>query len=439
MSDNIIIEVKNLSKIYPIYIDKKDRLKEALSITRKKYHKDFHALSNISFEVKKGETLGIIGQNGSGKSTLLKILTGVLSQTSGSVEVNGKVSALLELGAGFNPEMTGIENIYLNGTIMGYTKDEMDARIPKIIDFADIGEFIDQPVKMYSSGMFARLAFAVAINVEPDILIVDEALSVGDMFFQNKCFRKMEEIKQNGTTIIFVSHDLVSVKQLCSKVLWLNKGIVCDFGLKTDVCEKYLSFQLELNNSENEQTIDLYDSEKHDSYQTISSNVVFPDNAKASDKDIVSEKIKILSFFIKDNKGNITKNIITQNKYSFHIVAQSFEDLKNVIYGFTMEDRKGIPIFTTNTFIESESKVLDNLKDNIYEVRFEIDFPKIHSGEYLISPAIAVGTQDVHKILTWLHNKEMITIENNGYNLAMLELTTEISINLYDKEKVTFA
>ena len=182
--ENIAIKVKNLTKLYHLYNKPQDRVKEALNPFKKSYHHDFYAMNDVTFEIKKGETVGIIGKNGAGKSTLLKMITGVLTPTSGEVEVNGKIASLLELGAGFNPEMTGIENIYLNGTIMGFTKEEMDSKVDAILEFADIGEFIYQPVKMYSSGMFARLAFSVAINVEPDALIVDEALSVGDMAFQ---------------------------------------------------------------------------------------------------------------------------------------------------------------------------------------------------------------------------------------------------------------
>ena len=193
MSNELMIEIQDLTKVYKMYDKPIDRLKESLSITHKQYSKDFYALNNVSFEVQKGECIGIIGTNGSGKSTLLKIITGVLNPTLGRVSVNGKISALLELGAGFNPEYTGLENIYLNGTMMGYTREEVEKKIDDILQFADIGDFVYQPVKTYSSGMFVRLAFAVAINVNPDILIVDEALSVGDYKFQSKCYRKFEE------------------------------------------------------------------------------------------------------------------------------------------------------------------------------------------------------------------------------------------------------
>lgn len=237
-----IIEVKNLSKVYNLYNKPIDRLKEALDFRKKQYHTKLYALNNISFNVEKGENIGIIGTNGSGKSTLLKILTGVVTATEGEVKVNGKVAALLELGAGFNHEYTGIENIYLNGTMMGFTKEEMDEKIPEIIEFANIGEFINQPVKTYSSGMFSRLAFAVAINVEPDILIVDEALAVGDTRFQIKCMHHMQKMIEGGTTILFVSHDINSVRRFCSKALWLNKGDVMMYGESNTVADAYLDF-----------------------------------------------------------------------------------------------------------------------------------------------------------------------------------------------------
>lgn len=239
---NSVIEINNLSKIYKLYDQPIDRLKESLSIPHKKFHREHFALQNITFNVSKGDNIGIIGTNGAGKSTLLKIITGILTPTDGTVSVNGKISALLELGAGFNPEYTGMENIYLNGTMMGYKKDEMDKKVQPIIDFANIGDFINQPVKTYSSGMFARLAFAVAINVEPEILIVDEALSVGDTRFQIKCMNKMKEMIEGGTTVLFVSHDTNTIKRFCTKAIWLNKGKIEAIGEVNEVCDKYLDF-----------------------------------------------------------------------------------------------------------------------------------------------------------------------------------------------------
>ena len=232
-----VIEIKDVTKTYKLYNKPSDRLRENFSITHKNYHRDHDALQGISLDVYKGECVGIIGTNGSGKSTLLKIVTGVVAPTSGTLEIKGKISALLELGAGFNQEYTGIENIYLNGTMVGFTKEEMDGKLQSIIDFADIGEFINQPVKTYSSGMFARLAFAVAINVDPDILIVDEALSVGDIFFQSKCYQKFMDLKEAGKTILFVSHDLGSIIKYCDRSLLIHHGKQIAVGKSSEIVD----------------------------------------------------------------------------------------------------------------------------------------------------------------------------------------------------------
>lgn len=261
MTEQIAIEVKSISKSYKLYEAPVDRLKESLSVTKKKYHKSFNALSDVSFNINKGEIIGIIGKNGSGKSTLLKIITGVLSPTTGACIVNGKISALLELGAGFNPDYTGMQNIYLNGMMLGFEKEEIEKKIPAILDFAEIGDFINQPVKNYSSGMFARLAFSVAINVEPEILIVDEALAVGDLKFQIKCMEKFNDFRDRGKTILFVSHDINSIKRYCSRAIWLNSGKVEMQGKTDFICDRYTDFlkfgtnEKKSGNEENEQVV----------------------------------------------------------------------------------------------------------------------------------------------------------------------------------------
>lgn len=240
--DTTVIKSEGISKMYKLYSKPSDRFKESFSIVKKSYHREFYALKDVSFEIKKGETIGIIGKNGSGKSTLLKILTGVLNSTKGNIQINGKISALLELGAGFNMEFTGIENIYLNATIMNISKKEMDGKLQDILDFADIGEYIYQPVKTYSSGMFVRLAFAVAINVDPEILIVDEALAVGDTRFQLKCMDKFVEFMEAGKTVLFVSHDINSIKRFCNRCLWINDGTLIMDGDTDEVTDRYIDF-----------------------------------------------------------------------------------------------------------------------------------------------------------------------------------------------------
>ena len=234
---DVAIQVEHLSKMYKLYNKPSDRLKEALGMKVKV--REHFALNDVNFQVSRGETVGIIGTNGSGKSTVLKIITGVVSPTKGEVKVDGRISALLELGAGFNGEYSGLENVYLNGTMIGFSKEEIDSKLDDILTFADIGDFIYQPVKTYSIGMFVRLAFAVAINIDPDILIVDEALSVGDVFFQAKCYRKFEEFKQKGKTIVFVSHDLNSISRYCDRVILLNKGNILDEGDPKKIVDLY--------------------------------------------------------------------------------------------------------------------------------------------------------------------------------------------------------
>lgn len=252
--------VNNITKIYKIYDDPKDRFKEALGIGNRQYYQNFYALRDVTFAVGKGEIVGIVGRNGSGKSTILKILTGVLAPTGGSVSIEGKVSALLELGAGFNMEYTGMKNIYLNATMMHMSKNEIEQKIPDILKFADIGDYIYQPVKTYSSGMFVRLAFAVAINVDPDVLIVDEALAVGDTRFQLKCMDKFTEFVEAGKTILFVSHDVNSIKRFCNRAIWLNQGALIMDGDTDEVTDRYLDYLK--SDSSIEEYLALYETSK---------------------------------------------------------------------------------------------------------------------------------------------------------------------------------
>ncbi len=398
MQDNIAIRVKNLTKVYHLYDNPKDRLKEALNPFKKSYHHDFYAMNDVSFEIKKGETVGIIGKNGAGKSTLLKMITGVLTPTSGTIEVNGKIASLLELGAGFNPEMTGIENIYLNGTIMGFTKEEMDAKVDAILEFADIGEFIHQPVKMYSSGMFARLAFSVAINVEPDVLIVDEALSVGDARFQNKCIRKMEEIGDAGATILFVSHDTQAVNKFCYKVIWLDKGQIRDQGEPANILEDYMSFMtygLETVREEvNEHVIEspdrtLINVEKLDSF--------------GEKKALIKE----IGFF---NEKGVATSVLKQGEEVLFICDfYTSIDLYDVAVGVLFKDTLNNDIFTFNSYMYNSAieKVTKNTL-NRAEVKFKI--PKLFPREYAVTVALSEGTQQNHVQQHWIHDAMVVNI-----------------------------
>ncbi len=401
MNENIAIRVAGLSKIYPIYNNKNDRMKEALSLTRKKYHTDFHALNNVSFEVRIGQTVGIIGQNGSGKSTLLKILTGVLSPTSGEVFVNGKVSALLELGAGFNPEMTGMENIYLNGTIMGYTKEEMDKRVPQIIDFADIGDFINQPVKVYSSGMFVRLAFAVAINVEPDILIVDEALSVGDMAFQAKCMSKMKQIIRRGATVFFVSHDMNTIKNLCERCYWLEAGNIIYEGPAAEIADMYLKRirsmmnAINSNSISNSTTPELL-SKSEDEYNMPfcykKSNYFRVDeefhkrvqNFRQGSGEVKIQGVEVLG------SGGETKSEFAFNEQTIIRIYLEFFEKKDVTVGYHIRNNKNIETIGSSSRLEGVGLLSCHPGEKLI-VEFMTDLPLLE-GEYNLSVVVSQPT-----------------------------------------------
>ncbi len=360
-----IIEITHLKKVYDLYDKPIDRLKEAVRRGRKIYHKEFYALRDISINIKKGESVGIVGVNGSGKSTLLKIITGVLTPTGGSVVTTGKIAALLELGAGFNPDYTGRENIYLNGTMMGYTDEEIEQRVQPIIDFADIGDFIDQPVKMYSSGMFARLAFAVAINVNPDILIVDEALSVGDTRFQLKCIEKMKELKDRGTTILFVSHATEQIKRFCSRTIWLKDGVVFQDG-------------------EASQIVDLYDN-----FMRFGESVLVPDNKDGfvcgnSDSMADDEKVYDENTLAYISKVSINKNIF--HTFDELSVRVEYRIVDSEVDGFLLgvaiysKDRKNY-IFGPNTYLDKKELPGKNGK---YVMTYRIPHLSLISGEYTI-------------------------------------------------------
>lgn len=432
MSENII-EINGLSKVYKLYNKPTDRVKEALHLNRKPCSKDFHALDQISFCVKKGETVGIIGTNGAGKSTLLKIITGVLEKSSGEVLIKGKISALLELGTGFNQEYTGIQNIYLSGRMMGYSKKEMDQKIQDIIDFAQIGEFIDQPVKIYSSGMFARLAFAVAINVEPDILIVDEALSVGDLFFQNKCFKKFEELKNKGVTILFVSHDISSVRQMCSRVLWIEKGKQKVFDNSENVCDMYMD---EKRLSMNQMVEAVKGTDSVFVKNANEENWTVP-KLKAKDSKISCDLFEIVSCYFCDRNRQVVTHLSVDMKYETHVLVKMKKDLSDMIVGFVLENNKGLPLYDINNYI-NQQQVISGKKDELIDIVYSYQIPRIMKGIYIVSTAIAQGTQENHKMLTWLHGVGEIEIINNGYNSSYIEIPSKIEVRTLDQNKVVF-
>ena len=433
MTENAI-EIRRLCKEYRLYEKPSDRVFEAFCIGGKKRAKKFVALNDISFDVGKGETVGIIGTNGAGKSTLLKIITGVLSPTTGSVKISGKVSALLELGAGFNDEYSGIENIYLNGRMMGYSRKEMDQRLEQIVKFADIGDFINQPVKTYSSGMFARLAFAVAINVEPDILIVDEALSVGDIFFQNKCFKKFDELKSRGVTILFVSHDIGSVRQMCSRVLWLDHGEMRAFGVANSICDMYMD---EKRKSSEYISGHMKDETAGEIYiKRIDEKCKYPLLHPVQDL-FQNDKVAIRSLYFENEKNEPVNRLYVDKKYRTHIVIECLEKVDNLIVGFVLETNKGLPMFDINNFI-NQQEVLYGEKGEVLEIIYDYVLPRIMNGVYLVGAAVARGTQSKHEMLTWLHGVMELEVVNQGYNSSYIEIPSNIRVYANKVENISF-
>lgn len=347
---DLAIKASSISKVYPLYNSPRDRLKEALHPMRKKYHHDFYALHDVGFEIKKGETVGIIGQNGSGKSTLLKILSRVLTPSGGDCIVKGKVSSLLELGTGFNPELTGIENVYFNGTILGFTKEEMDAKLEDILSFADIGEFVYQPVKMYSSGMYVRLAFAVAVQVNPDILIVDEALAVGDARFQVKSMNKMLKFVEEGKTVIFVSHDTIAVKTLCKRAILLDKGRILKDADASSVVDYYNNIVLNDLHKGDENLlspVSINSSEKVDLENYDFSNV---EPIVPGENSINTGDAELLTVHIYNSKNQCIETVISEENITMVCKIRAVKAIEEPHYGFMIRNRLGISAFETNTY-----------------------------------------------------------------------------------------
>lgn len=372
------IRVKSVSKVYKLYNKPSDRLIDTFGLPGKKKFKEHKALNAVSFDVRKGESIGIIGTNGSGKSTILKIITGVLSPTEGEVVIDGRISALLELGAGFNMEYTGIQNVYLNGMMMGFSNEEIEARLQEILDFADIGDFVNQPVRTYSSGMFVRLAFAVAINIDPEILIVDEALSVGDVFFQAKCYKKFEEFKKQGKTILFVSHDLGSIVKYCDRVVLLNKGDKLDEGNPKDMVALYKRVLLGQTKKAQDRMLT--------KVQKQNENVNLWKNHYILNKEVDeygTGKAVIIDFAIVDEKGEFTNCIEKGTRFQIKSKVHFYEEIPDPIFTYSFKNIKGTTITGTNTMYENAGIGVARAGEE-YVATFEQEM-YLQGGEYLLS------------------------------------------------------
>ncbi len=399
------IRVRDVSKMYKLYDKNTDRLKEALGFSKKKLYHEHYALRNVNFDVKRGETVGIIGTNGAGKSTILKIITGVLNPTDGDLEIAGRISALLELGAGFNGEYTGIENVYLNGTMMGYTREEIDQKLPEILKFADIGDFVNQPVKTYSSGMFVRLAFAVAINIDPEILVVDEALSVGEVFVQAKCYKKFDEFKRKGKTILFVSHDLGSISKYCDRVILMNKGEKMAEGTPKEMIDLYK--KILTGSDEDRAAVDyqLGEGAKANDVDFASVSGATTEDAKgrvsildgADDpaswkshftinpdvNEYGDKKAVMVDFAIIDEDRRLSNSIIKGTKFTLKSKLYFNTTVKDPIFTFTFKTVRGVDVTGTNTMYEKV--YVDEAKaGETYVASFEQEM-NLQGGEYLLS------------------------------------------------------
>ncbi len=465
MENDIAIEVKNLTKSYRLYDKPMDRLKDSLGLAGKRKFKEHLALNNVSLSVKKGETVGIIGTNGSGKSTILKIITGVLTPTSGEVNVDGHISALLELGAGFNMEYNGIDNIYLNGMMIGFSEDEITKRLDSILEFADIGDYVYQPVKTYSSGMFVRLAFAVAINIDPEILIVDEALSVGDVFFQAKCYHKFEEFKNQGKTILFVSHDLSSISKYCDRAVLLNQGVLLGEGTPKEMIDIYkqvLVGQYPLPSSDVENLLDDEDirsaaatasdeaekashnaepkkgkkfgkgkktepekrtekvSETKESAAdgTSDASVKNPDTLEYGDGAAVIEE-----FYATDASGMRSNSIIKGTDFAVHMRVKFNRDVAAPIFAFTFKNIMGIEITGTNSMVEKA--FLEPVKaGEVKEISFTQNMT-LQGGEYLISFGVTGFEKDNFTVYHRLYDALNITVVSDKNTVGYYDMNSK--------------
>lgn len=443
-SNEIAIRVQNIGKCYQIYENPSDRLKQfvlprlqrLIGREPKQYFREFWSLKGVSFEITKGETIGIVGRNGSGKSTLLQIICGTLSPTRGEVQINGRVAALLELGSGFNPDFTGRENVYMNALVLGLSKEEVDKCFNEIIAFADIGEFIEQPVKTYSSGMMVRLAFAVIAHVNADILIVDEALSVGDAFFTQKCMRFLRNFMKNGT-VLFVSHDTAAVVNLCNTAVLLNKGQVVEIGAPKDITEHYLATLYESTQNIDGTSKNTTDSEQHQlnnysEYTDMREGLINSSNLRndievfnfnPDEADFGTGNAKITSVRLLDKNNTPLSWIVGGEDVILRIQCFAKIKIQKPIIGFQFKDRLGQVIFSDNTYLSHINVPTSVNAGSDIVAQFHFRLPVLPSGDYTISPAIAEGTQDNHVQHHWLHDALLIRVHASSACFGLVGLS----------------
>jgi lipopolysaccharide transport system ATP-binding protein len=427
------IEFQGVSKSYAIYDSPGDRLKELLSFNRLKSHRDFWALNDVTFEIRRGETFCIIGENGSGKSTLLQIVAGILHPTKGSVAVNGRVSALLELGAGFNPEFTGRDNVYLNGSILGLSTRQIDERYHNIEEFAEIGEFINQAVKTYSSGMVVRLAFAVAINVDPEILLVDEALAVGDLYFRQRCMRKVHELRARGITILFVSHAIGDVKAIGDRALWLDQGRVREIGETDKVVAKYLAAMVEKDSA---YLMLKGEPDPQRGHARVEAPEVV-DHIPNIDHRYGDGRAEILGIAVLEAGGAPVQLLKPSQRITVRISVRAREAIAQPIVGFMMRNHLGVDFAGTNTARESYD-LPAMLPGDIYTVDFHLDLPELYPSSFAFSPAIADGTLLGYRMCDWIDNAIALQMgHSEGEIYGFLRLPCRVELNARLTEQLT--
>lgn len=434
MSSEVAIRVKHLSKCYNVFEKPVHRLLQMLWRGRRNYYREFWAVEDVSFEIRRGETVGIIGRNGAGKSTLLQMICGTLNPSAGEIEVNGKVAALLELGAGFNPEFTGHENVYLAASLYGLTNKEIDARFAAIAAFADIGEFIEQPVKTYSSGMFVRLAFAVITHVDAEILVIDEALSVGDAYFQQKCMRFLGEFQRRGGTLLFVSHDMGAVNALCASAVLLRRignHYLCDVGSAKSVSATYLrelyderskasaasrAFDVEAPDSSHGRTGIEAHSDNRTSYLVTD---IHPARYHASPFRPDAESFgvgggSITSALFRDTNGKMLTEFTANDEVTLVVYARTFKPMKYPAIGFMLKDRKGQYVMTESTDSYLREEAISVPANTDIEVEFRMRLPSLVRGEYTLDVAFAEGPGEDHVQHHWMHDVLVINVINNN-------------------------
>ena len=434
---NLAISFDGVSKKYKLFENPVDRLKEALHPFKKTYHKDFYALRDVSFSINQGEIIGILGKNGSGKSTLLKVISSVVRPSCGRLEINGKITAMLELGSGFNPDLTGIENIYFYGSLMGLSTSKMKKKVDEIIEFAEVGEFLYQPVRTYSSGMKSRLGFAVSINVEPDILIVDEVLSVGDVYFRQKCLRKMKEFISSKKTILFVTHDTATVKNLCTRAIWLNDGKVYDDGETEEVVKRYVSY-MTYGEEYDVTSLEIPSGIRSDKNLNYLPTLNWID---VSQKESFGENGALITHIAFEAKETKDSGLILLGgeDVSLFLKIKTIEKIYDTGIGLVLKDKLGNQIVGINNYIYDIG--LDALERNetyCFEVSFK--FPKLKNGEYIFTVAISDGTQESHIQHHWVYDALAVTVLNSDSRFSRSSLLildkSDINIRLENLNKL---